>query len=120
VAHVSRGASNTSENFLIKRVGVVKQALKDDGCYIINDPKGLPTPAENIHNNPAAPLRFGFSCHSCLPSGGLSHQAQTYRSRLIIANAICDSNDLEVLRIYPPPAVALTNINQLLIAACWP
>lgn len=50
-------------------VSAVRTALKDDGCYIINDPKGLPTPAENIHNNPAAPLRFGFSCHSCLPSG---------------------------------------------------
>ena len=47
------------------------QSLKEDGAYVINDPKGLPTPTDNIHRNPAAPLFYGFSCHSCLPSGEL-------------------------------------------------
>lgn len=49
--------------------GGLPQSLKEDGAYVINDPKGLPTPAENIHRNPAALLFYGFSCHSCLPSG---------------------------------------------------
>jgi 2-polyprenyl-3-methyl-5-hydroxy-6-metoxy-1,4-benzoquinol methylase len=48
---------------------LVRKALKDDGAYIINDPKGLPTPALNIAENPAATMMFGFSCHCCLPSG---------------------------------------------------
>mmetsp|Transcript_1725 Transcript_1725/g.5015 ORF Transcript_1725/g.5015 Transcript_1725/m.5015 type:complete len:369 (-) Transcript_1725:310-1416(-) len=49
-------------------VSAVRKAVKPDGAYIINDPKGLPTPAANIHRNPAAPVFYGFSCHSCLPS----------------------------------------------------
>lgn len=48
------------------------QALKEDGCYIINDPRGRPTAAENIAENAdKASLYYGFSCHSCLPSGFL-------------------------------------------------
>lgn len=47
----------------------VLQALKEDGAYIINDPKGAPTPAANIRHNPAAAAFYGFSCHTCLPSG---------------------------------------------------
>ena len=46
------------------------QALKEDGSYIINDPRGRPTPAENIHENAdLATVYYGFSCHCCLPSG---------------------------------------------------
>ena len=45
------------------------QALKDDGSYIVNDLKGLPTPALNFAENLAAAMMYGFSCHCCLPSG---------------------------------------------------
>ncbi len=46
------------------------QALKDSGCYIINDPRGKPTPAENIAEAPdQSAMLYGFSCHCCLPSG---------------------------------------------------
>lgn len=55
------------------------QALKDDGRYIINDPKGLSTPAQNIAEAPQhAAMMFGISCHCCLPSGALSAGQQMY------------------------------------------
>jgi len=49
---------------------VSPQSLKETGSYIINDPRGKPTPAENIAENAdSAALYYGFSCHACLPSG---------------------------------------------------
>ena len=46
----------------------VRKAMKDDGMWVIGDMNCRVTPAENIFQNPLAPMVYGFSCHSCLPS----------------------------------------------------
>jgi SAM-dependent methyltransferase len=52
-------------------VPLVRKALKDDALgYIINDPRGKPTPAQNIAEEPERSMvYYGFSCYACLPSG---------------------------------------------------
>jgi ubiquinone/menaquinone biosynthesis C-methylase UbiE len=46
----------------------VCKAMKKGGIWIIGDMKCLETHGENIHQNPLAPMVYGFSCHVCLPS----------------------------------------------------
>lgn len=46
----------------------VCKAMKDGGIWVIGDMKCLETHGENVHKNPLAPMVYGFSCHTCLPS----------------------------------------------------
>ena len=59
------------------------QALKDDALgYIINDPRGKPTPAQNIAEEPErSTVYYGFSCYACLPSGAIRSGCWTCESR---------------------------------------
>jgi ubiquinone/menaquinone biosynthesis C-methylase UbiE len=46
----------------------VCRAMKDGGIWIIGDMKCLESHGANVHQNPLAPMVYGFSCHVCLPS----------------------------------------------------
>lgn len=52
-------------------VPLVRKALKEDSFgYIVNDPRGKPTAAQNISEDPQrSTVYYGFSCYACLPSG---------------------------------------------------
>jgi hypothetical protein len=71
------------------------QALKDDALgYIINDPRGKPTPAQNIAEEPErSTVYYGFSCYACLPSGAVPSGCWTLvpRDPLTVAAAACCS-----------------------------
>lgn len=57
------------------------QAIKDDGSWIVNDPKGKHTPADNIAEDPGhGAMFYGISCHCCLPSGDVTDANITSRA----------------------------------------
>jgi SAM-dependent methyltransferase len=50
-------------------VSVIREAVADDGTWLLVDIKARDTFAENAARNPMAPLMYGFSVLTCLSSG---------------------------------------------------
>jgi SAM-dependent methyltransferase len=46
----------------------IRRALRDDGVWLIADVKAHPSFAENVAQNPMAPLMYGFSVLTCMSS----------------------------------------------------
>ena len=49
-------------------MGAIRDAIADDGTWLLVDIKGRDTFAENVEKNPMAPLRYGISVLSCMSS----------------------------------------------------
>ena len=49
-------------------IGAIRNALKDDGTYLIADIKSKPTYEGNLEENPMVALMYGFSVVSCMSS----------------------------------------------------
>lgn len=50
-------------------IEAIRASLKDDGTWLCADVKGFPSFAENLKDNPMAPLAYSFSVLVCMSAG---------------------------------------------------